>query len=298
MRPSSLSHTLSRNLVFVHGKGGVGKTVVSQAIAHRLASQGSRTLWVTFEDPTLPTGQIKPEAPSLWSLNADFTFSFEEYVGIKIGAPKLTHFFLQNKAIRYLAKVAPGIQELVLLGKVWHECNHYQHVVVDLPATGHGLTMFQSTENFARLFRGGPLQKDAEAMLQSFQDAEKVGHLIVALPEEMPLRESLDLNDYLSRVFPNNPASFVVNRLFPEEDPKEDSLAESLGDPATWKSPLSESAADYVRKRLWLENYNLKIWEEANIPYEKLDYVPPPLDSTQSAIVKGLAEQLQARSYL
>ena len=56
--PNSLPDLLSRNLIFVHGKGGVGKTVVSQAIARALANRGKKTVWVTLNDPHFPDGQL------------------------------------------------------------------------------------------------------------------------------------------------------------------------------------------------------------------------------------------------
>lgn len=299
---------LTRSLVFVHGKGGVGKTVVSKAIAQCLSDRGHRTLWVAFEDPTVSPGEFKQVGPHLAHLNCDFTLSFEEYAAMKIGAPRLARLFLQNRVIQYLAKAAPGIHELVLLGKVWFESSRYSHVVVDLPATGHGLTMFQSTENFARLFGGGPLTKDAEGMLESFRDARSTAHVIVALPEEMPLRESLDLNDYLKKAFPKNPASFLVNRLFPHISSKPESKTDSKNlkseseapteSPDSWPSPVPESASDYALKRLKLEEFNLRIWREENIPFGKLDFIPPPLEDTQAVIVKALAKQLHSKNYV
>jgi len=293
---------LSRGLIFIHGKGGVGKTVVSQAIAQSLAAHGHRTLWVAFEDPTTEPGIIQPISPCLSYLNCDFTASFEEYAAMKIGAPRLARLFLHNKVIRYLAKAAPGIRELVLLGKVWFESSLYAHVVVDLPATGHGLTMFQSTENFSRLFGGGPLTQDAESMLQSFRDPRSSAHVIISLPEEMPLRESLDLNDYLKKAFPKNQAFFLVNRAFPqigpsvrpgdrpqETRPTEQEIA---------SAPLARDMEDYILKRIQLEKHNLRIWNDEQILFGQLDYIPPPLESPKQAIVSQLVNQLHERKYL
>src|SRR4051794_25069639 len=102
-----LAPPLNQNLVFVHGKGGVGKTAVSQAIALTLSEKREKTLWITLEDPTRPTGELKQINPHLWELNCDFTSSFEEYASLKIGIPALTRLFIQNKLMRYLAKAAP-----------------------------------------------------------------------------------------------------------------------------------------------------------------------------------------------
>jgi len=297
---------LNRNLIFVHGKGGVGKTVTSQAIALCLSAKNERTLWVTLEDPTLEIGKLKEVNPHLWHLNCDFTLAFEEYALMKIGVPRLTQLFLKNKLMRYLAKAAPGIHELVLLGKIWFERLHYSHVVVDMPSTGYGLALFQSAENFSKLFRTGPLHKDAESMIQSFKDPHVTGHVIVALPEETPLRESLELNDFLKKLFPENPAAFLANRLFPKVPQKESETESEAGNPALWSSPLALSMEDYVQKRYWLENHNMRLWRDADIHYGELTFIPPPVPSAITShrnnplnnIVSQLAEQLHAKAYL
>jgi anion-transporting ArsA/GET3 family ATPase len=287
---------LNRNLVFVHGKGGVGKTVVSQAVALRLSELGHKTLWVALEDPLLSPGELRQINANLWHLNCHFIPAFEEYASMKIGVAPLTRLFLQNKLMRYLAKAAPGIHELVLLGKIWFERNHYSHVVVDLPSTGYGLAMFQSTENFVKLFQGGPLNRDAEAMLDTFKDRRLSGHLIVALPEEMPLRESLELNQFLMKIFPNNPAEFIINRLFPKVDPPGNSPL--LQTPNEWSTPLAASLEEYAQKRYWLENYNLRLWRDEGISFGELGYIPPPSTGESELIVEKLAEQLEEKDYL
>jgi hypothetical protein len=290
----SVSEVIRRNLLFVGGKGGVGKTVVSQAIALTHARRGHRTLWVTFEDPSRPKGELKQAGKNLWHLNCEASLAFEEYAALKIGAPKLTRLFTQNKLMRYLSQAAPGIHELVLLGKVWYEREHYDHVVVDMPSTGYGLAMFQSTDNFARLFKGGPIHHDAEAMLETFRAPGLTGHLIVALPEEMPLIESVELHDYLLGLFPRNPPALLVNRLFPGASPGDD----ETDPPHTWENPLAASALDYVRKRVVLENHNLRIWRERRFDFGELAMIPPPVDfGNESQVVVELSHLLENRKY-
>ena len=257
----------------------MGKTVISQAIAQRFAAEKKKTLWLTFEDPNRPPGERLQIGDYLDSLNADSIVAFDEYVALKIGVPAITHLFLNNRLVRYLAKAAPGIHELVLLGKVWHMRKTYDRVVVDMPSTGHSVAMFQSVANFARLFQGGPLNRDAEAMLGTFRDRALSAQLIVGLPEEMPLRESLELGDLLDALFPENPPVYFVNKRFPAD---ETAAAAISGTPDQWNTPVASSALDYIRKRVQLEEFNLRIWREQGIQIQGLRYFQPPAEGVSS----------------
>lgn len=302
---NSLQEALSKSLIFVAGKGGVGKTCVSQAIARALASQTTgrdrrkkRVLWVTFEDPFRPAGELKEIQPNLFELNCEAQTAFEEYTSMKIGIPSLTRILVQNSLVRYLAKAAPGIHELVLLGKVWYERTRWDHVVCDMPSTGYGLAMFQSTSNFADLFRGGPIHSDAESMLESFNNPKECSQLIVSLPEEMPLRESIELNDFLLKLFPKNRPAFLVNRRFPHSNElKRTEL------PDAWSSPLAHSPTEYVEKRAVLEAFNLRIWSDLGISFSELPYIKPTSLEVSSnripeSIVNALSEVLRRQEVL
>ncbi|HUP56534.1 MAG TPA: ArsA family ATPase [Bdellovibrionota bacterium] len=277
---------MQRNLLFVVGKGGVGKTAVAEATALTLARRGKRVLSVAFEDPTEPAGEIRRVESNLWHLNCDAGVAFEEYAELKIGAKGLARIFVGNRVVRYLAKAAPGIHELVLLGKVWHERLNYDHVVVDMPSTGYGLAMFQSTKNFASLFQGGPIHRDALAMLETFADRTKTGQLVVALPEEMPLQEALELGALIQELFPTNPPEYLVNRVFP-------SISDAAADgPDSWTSPVPASLADYARKRGVLEEHNLRLWRDRGIAFTRLPYVPPPATGDRAFVREALVERL------
>lgn len=271
-----------RNIVCISGKGGVGKTTVSLALARTLARDGRRVLWAEFENPMKKPGEVTPLEPGLTAVNCDGPLAFDEFIALKLKIPGLAKILTGNKVIRYLAKAAPGIHEMVLLGKVWYERLQYDHVILDMPSTGYSLAMFQSTKNFSRLFSGGPLQKDAHAMLDTFGDSSACMHLIVSLPEEMPLRESLDLTALTRAIFPNNPPFYLVNRCFPEVSAE---LLRRFPEPDTRSIP--ESAGHYAVSRSRLEEHNLRIWRDAKITFQTLPHTIPLPDLLPRTILEG-----------
>ena len=274
-----------RKLVFVHGKGGVGKTAISQSLALGLSQSGKKTLWSTFEDPFLPKGETLQISPKLWHLNCDATQSFEEYAHLKIAVPLVAKLFARNKLVQSLVRIVPGIHELVLIGKVWEQRNHYDHVVVDMPSSGYALTLFKCTENFSRLFQSGPLQKDALAMLQTFADPSVTDHWILALPEEMPLIEALEFRKHLKKLFPKVIPKYWVNRIFPSAR----SLPQSHRAALSWNRPQASSAWDYSVKRSELEAENLKLWSDDGVLFQKIPY----FIATSEMLLQKLADYFE-----
>lgn len=280
----------SNHLFFISGKGGVGKTTVSQALAEASAKKGYKTLWISVEDPMLPKGERRPITKNLWHLNADSELAFEEYIEKKIPIPFITKIFTKNPLMQYMARAAPGIHELVLLGKIWAERTEFDRVYIDLPSTGHGLTMFRATINFSKLFQGGPIHKDTEAMLATFSDPAKTTQLIVSLPEEMPLTEAQELASHLKVFFPNNAPKFIMNRVFPELSSEKDYQAlNKYKSPEEWETPKLTSQLDYAIHRSWLEHHKMKEWSE-QLGFEYYGVIPimdsPIVDRVASYIVQ------------
>ncbi len=260
----SVSPLERRRLIFVTGKGGVGKTEISMAWARALAAAGRETLWIEIENPARPAGELKNLGPNLLSLNCEAGVAFEEYMALKIKVSVVAKLFARNPLIQYLSQASPGIHELVILGKIWDSVPKFDHVVVDAPATGHALALFHATRNFARLFEGGPIHRDAEAMLATFGDSRQTGIVIAALPEEMPLVESLELSAKLAKLFPENPASFVLNRCFDTECYASPSSQDSIPERKS-KTAIAESDLDYIQARLRRERENLEVWVRAGV---------------------------------
>jgi anion-transporting ArsA/GET3 family ATPase len=204
---------LDRKLILIMGKGGVGKTTLAGATARHLASQGKRTLLVHVLQISPEEQKLEKIAPNLSVITLRASDCFSEYIKIKLKIKTLYTAFLGNRVTQYLEKAAPGVREMVLLGKIWYERNHYDHVIVDMPSTGYALTMIHTPFNFAALFPGGPIYNDSKEMIATFSDANETAFVTASLAEEMPVQESIELAENLKSLMPANPSWLVLNRL-------------------------------------------------------------------------------------
>jgi anion-transporting ArsA/GET3 family ATPase len=224
-----------RRLLVVTGKGGAGKSLLSLAMAHRLSTEGRRVWLVEMgrkrdrEFTRLPellgkrALQHEPtevELPGTRQRIAvsvlDPARSLSEYVDLKLPTGGLAGLLLNNRVTASFLEVVPGLPDLVQLGKIWHSLTQgrdFDTVVLDAPATGHAVALLKTPENFRKITRVGPIHRDAALMAEFLADPEKTGLVLAALPEEMAVQETLELQKTLGKEFPK-PAVFV-NKCFP-----------------------------------------------------------------------------------
>jgi len=202
---------LGRRLVIVTGKGGTGKTSVAAALALGAAERGRRVL-VAAVDPDARLRQLLGGSPAplayephrvrdgLWVSHIEPFAALGEYLGLQLGSRRVVDPVLRQKAFRQFLLATPGWRELITLGKVWHleqmlESGRprFDLIVVDAPATGHGLTFLDVPRVVASAVRAGPLHAHTEAVEELIEDPERTLLLPVALAEELPVRETAEL---------------------------------------------------------------------------------------------------------
>jgi anion-transporting ArsA/GET3 family ATPase len=200
----------SRRFVFVTGKGGVGKTTLSGALALALAQRDKRVLVCMCHTKerlsailgTRPIGpEIMPVAEDVWAVNMSPELALYEYgeMVLKVGA--LAKAVFDNRYTKTFFRATPGLYEWAMLGKAWFHTtetrqdgsNRYDVVILDAPATGHGLDMLRVPKVILDVVPPGVLRRDAEAAWQMFRDPAQSGVVVVTLPEEMPTTETIEL---------------------------------------------------------------------------------------------------------
>ncbi len=219
------------------GKGGVGKSTIAEATARSLAKTGKKTLLCHVLDMSEKEQKLAEISPNLFELTLNPSVSFREYVQLKLPVKGLVSLLLGSKVIQYLEKAAPGVRELVFMGKIWHERSNYDRIVVDMPSTGYGLTMLYTPFNFANLFPGGPIYHDTQGIIQTLSDPKQTAFVTVCLPEEMPIQETIELGQKLATLMPGNPQSLIMNRVI-DMEPEAIALA---GKSSAENNPLSKA---------------------------------------------------------
>jgi anion-transporting ArsA/GET3 family ATPase len=229
---------LDRRLVVVTGKGGTGKSTISAALALAASRRGKKVLVCEvvarervadfFGKP--PSGtQIRELFPNLYSVHVRPREAMREYALMTIKFETLYKLAFENAAARYFLAAAPSLAEIVMLGKVWwHAARDMERgrprwdlVILDAPATGHGLTFLTVPEVFLRLVQEGPLARDMRGMQSLLADAQKCSVCVVTLPEEMPANEAVELDRALQKHgFPAGPLflnAYFSSRFSPPE---------------------------------------------------------------------------------
>ncbi len=139
---------------------------------------------------------------NLWSISIDPDESMREYVLLQLKVRAMRDMLFRSRIFNYLAAATPGLKELVTIGKIWELAQldrkvksgrKYDLVIVDAPATGHGIGFLQTPRTFAAIARVGPIHSQAQQLDRLITDQEHTGVAIVALPEEMPVNESATL---------------------------------------------------------------------------------------------------------
>ncbi|MGH9284856.1 MAG: ArsA family ATPase, partial [Acidimicrobiales bacterium] len=265
---------LDRELVFVTGKGGVGKSTIAAALALLAAEQGRRTLVCEVEATGFlaealgaPESEFTPREvqPRLWAMAMDTEASLKEYLRLHLRMPGVTRIGPLARIFEYVATAAPGVREILTVGKLAYEVRerHYDFVVVDASPTGHIIGQLDAPRAINELLRVGLIRQQTTWMINILSDPARTGACIVATPEEMPVAETIELAARLGPDAGVELAAVVVNRVLPElfgrgeekvfegltGPPVHATLAQAIGPPTTTLVDAARLAVTLRRAR-------------------------------------------------
>jgi anion-transporting ArsA/GET3 family ATPase len=247
---------LERRLIFVTGKGGVGKSTVATALGLLAARNGRRTIVAELASQnrvgqtfalTGATFQEVELADGLFTISIDPESAMEEYLRVKTGP--VGQALGSSRLFQAFAMATPGMRELLSIGKVWElaqlkrrtsGADVYDLVIVDSPAAGHGLGILRTPRTFAEIARVGPIAHQAQTIAHTIADPDFTSVVAVSTASEMPVSETLWLYDEL-RADGLALDAVIVNALYPDRfsDDDREQLERAQG---RSRSPLTSAA--------------------------------------------------------
>jgi anion-transporting ArsA/GET3 family ATPase len=195
-----LKELLAGKLILVTGKGGTGKSALSAALGTISAESGRDTIIVEV-DANRPAmngifGVESKFSPKMISANLsvsnlDWVSSLSAWIVRTVPAGRLVKHLLGNKLIRAFLDVAPGNRETVVLSQIAHLVESYDLVIVDMPASGHTISLLDFPRTMLKLFSSGPIRREGERSAELLA-AEGTNLVFVSLSEEMVVNETIE----------------------------------------------------------------------------------------------------------
>lgn len=223
---------LRRRLLFFTGKGGVGKTTVSAALALLAAEQGKRVLLVSadgrgdiaafFEHRSVGF-RAETVYPGLSAMAMDTEASLQEYLRLNLRVPLPSRIGPLARVFDFVATAAPGVKEILTVGKICWEVREalegragWDLVVVDAAATGQAVGQLGAPQAIEDLVQVGPIRAQTGWVSEILSDPVITALNVVVTPEEMPVAETIELVERVRAELPVPLGSVVVNRVLPE----------------------------------------------------------------------------------
>jgi len=239
-------------LVVVTGKGGTGRTTVAAALGLAAAARGRRTIVCEVGGQTrvaaLLGAGVRPARPGsevpigdgLWTTTIDPDGALEEWLTRQLPR-RLVLPLARSGAFSGFVAAAPGARELVTMTKAWElgqaqrwrrDAHGYDTVILDAPASGHGVGLLRTPRTFADIARVGPIAGQARTVAEALADPARSRLVAVALPSELAVSETLELEERVAAALGRDLDAIVVNGLWPRRLSGNDVAAVAAADGA------------------------------------------------------------------
>jgi anion-transporting ArsA/GET3 family ATPase len=302
-----MKSTLTRRLVVVTGKGGVGKSTITAALGLLAARVGLRALVVEMGGqrlmPALLGERERRErgelelAPGLWSATIEPERALLEWMGV-LGGPVPARLLASRATFRCFAAAAPGATELVSMVKIWEftqeqrwgkHGERYDVVLLDAPATGHALAMLRSPMTFGTIARIGPIATQARAVRELREDPAHSSYRAVAQASEMAVSETFELADGLRRELGRELDRVIVNGTFPRRftHAELEDLASLDGSPAVHSAMR---ATRFVQERARIQHNQIERLRRRHLHVLAIPFIFRPRLDRQS--LEQIADRL------
>lgn len=277
--PERVAPRVSARISIFLGKGGVGRTTLASAFAVDRAAAGERVLLASIAATDDPTARIQHEAAGVATggrlelVRIDTRQLLDDLVRRMTRLGAMADLILKHPSYDSLVGIVPGIHQLALFHHLaqLREQNAYDRIILDAPATGHGIHFLEAPDKASRILAGA-FRERALVLRDLLRDSEVTDVVIVTIPEEMPVRESVELatklreqgfpldnvvvNKWLPRVFSDLRSRAVLSKLN-EEPAARDALGRAVAgrsqvDVEEWLRALNHVAAQRAENEHYL----------------------------------------------
>jgi anion-transporting ArsA/GET3 family ATPase len=221
-----LPELLRRRVVFLLGKGGVGTTSVSAALALAASESGNSVLAMETDTraPMANAFGVKPAyepvmvSDRLFAMVLEGRHALEEYLKLVIPARTVMRAVFASRLYQFFVNAAPGLKELMMLGKIYYEAerqlggrDHWDLIIVDGPASGQALSLLKMPNAAQQTFGDSVVGREASNIIRALRDERETAVVLVTTPEPLPISETLETAQTLNEIG-IKPAAIVFNR--------------------------------------------------------------------------------------
>lgn len=319
----SLSALEGTRLLIVSGKGGVGKSTVCAAMALIMARRGKQVLTVEIDSKERISQLFgAPEVghdgrqiyDNIYAMNMRPARVMDEFVASQAPLKTLANQIVESSIYQYFVAAAPGIKELVTIGKIMvleeerasrrSRDPRWDFIIVDAPATGHGIALLRVPYMVLDTLRVGPVAKQARKIIDLLTDEERTRFMLVTLAEDMPTNEAIEMYHTIHDELGIPMENLVINGVYPkvlgakEQEvlhALEARLAAANGDPTelALMQAMIDCAETAIARRELNEKYMRKL--KHDIPHPAVEVPFVFAGSLDFDLVETVATALEAR---
>ena len=278
-----------KRLIFVTGKGGVGKSTLVASLGRALAERGRQTLVVETDaysamedllEVDLADNAVAPVDPPLYAVNLIASECVVDAIARFVPSKRVVRALLNNRVAKTFFNTAPGVNQFALLDQIRQLLERedggrprWDNILVDLPASGHAVTFLSVPKTLRDIIKVGPIAEATEQLADLIGDPSRSGVVAICLPEEMPVNETIELEDDLeeaigrgiTRTFAN-----MVHRapLDPEHEDQFEDLVRRLDRESLIAETIQGAALeDRAVERVIAGNVLALDWHERDFRY-------------------------------
>jgi len=222
-------------MTFVSGKGGTGKSAVTASLAISAARSGRSVLVIAMSGGIGTAAHLATEdlgytprriRTGIDALAVNRSDALDEYLRLQLHVPRAAPTKILTRALSVLAETAPGVREIVTIGKPVYEMwqSNYDLILVDAPPLGQLFSYLRAPRTIADLVPGGPIRAQSERMSDALADPDSTSLLLVAVPDELPVLETIETLALLEMEPVIDLCGVIANRVLPAFEVSRDSI--------------------------------------------------------------------------